>query len=76
MERHDFYCSVIPLNCTVQVLYFFIAVSSLEDYAKTSESITFIRTRERERKYTVNVQCSLQYTLLLLYSMLVMFYCT
>ena len=33
-EKHDFYCSVIPWNCTwyctVQVLYFFIAVSSLE----------------------------------------------
>ena len=34
-EKHDFYCSVIPWNCTwyctVQVLYFFIAVSSFED---------------------------------------------
>ena len=34
MEKHDFYCSVIPLNCTwyctVQVLYFLIAVLSLE----------------------------------------------
>jgi len=29
----------------------------------------------RERKYTVNVQCSVQYTLLLLYLMLVMSYC-
>jgi len=32
-----------------------------------SESLTFKRTRERERKYTLNVQCSVQYTLLLLY---------
>jgi hypothetical protein len=44
-----------------------------------SESLTFIHTREggevegegvrereRDRKYTVNVQCSVQYTLLLL----------
>ena len=31
--------------------------------------------RERERKYTVNVHCSVQYTLLLLYSMLVVSYC-
>jgi len=31
--------------------------------------------RERERKYTANVQCSIQYTLLLLYLMLVMSYC-
>ena len=30
----------------------------------------------RERKYTVNVQCSVQYTLLLFYFMLVMSYCT
>jgi len=29
-EKHDFYCSIIPRNCTVQVLYFFIALSSLE----------------------------------------------
>jgi hypothetical protein len=34
-------------------------------HAKMSESITFIRTRDR--KYTVNVQCSVEYTLLLLY---------
>ena len=50
MEKHDFYCSVIPENCTryckVEVLYFFIAHSSIEDYAKTSEALTFIRTRE------------------------------
>jgi hypothetical protein len=38
-------------------------------HAKTSESLTFIRTRER--KYNVNVQCSVQYTSLLLYLMLV-----
>jgi len=35
MEKHDFYCSVIPWNCiwycTVQVLYFFIVLLSLED---------------------------------------------
>jgi hypothetical protein len=29
----------------------------------------------QERKYTVSVQCSVQYTLLLLYLMLVMSYC-
>ena len=37
-----------------------------------SESLTFIHTRER--KYTANVQCNVQYTLLLLYLMLVMSY--
>ena len=35
MKKRDFYCSVIPWNCalycTVQVLYFFIALLSLED---------------------------------------------
>ena len=30
-----------------------------------SEFLTFISTRERERKYTANVQYSVQYTLLL-----------
>jgi hypothetical protein len=38
-----------------------LCLSSLKDYAKTSESLTFISMRER--KYTVNVQCSVQYTL-------------
>ena len=32
----------------LQVPYFFIALSSLEDYAEMSESLTFIRTSERE----------------------------
>jgi hypothetical protein len=50
MEKHDLCRSVIPSNCTwyyctAQVLYFFIALSSLEDYAKMSESLTFRRTR-------------------------------
>jgi len=35
MEKHNFYCSVIHWNCTwyctVQVLYFLIALSSLND---------------------------------------------
>jgi len=55
---------------------FFIVLSSLEGWVKTSKSLTFICTRERERvKYTVNAQCSVQYTLLLLNLMLVMSYC-
>jgi hypothetical protein len=37
--------------------------------------IPYFHTYEREGKYTVNVQCSVQYTLLLLYLMLVMSYC-
>jgi hypothetical protein len=44
-------------------------------HAKRSESLTFLSTREREgeregeereRNYTLNVQCSVQYTLLIL----------
>jgi hypothetical protein len=45
----------------------------------TLKSLIFIHTRERERErekmYTANVQSSVQYTLLLLYLMLVMSYC-
>jgi len=37
--------------------------------------LSYVPERERERKYTVNVQCSVHYTLLLLYLMLVMSYC-
>ena len=40
--------------------------------AKTSETLTFIRTKDRE---STLVQCSVQYTLLLRYLMLVMSYC-
>ena len=43
-----------------------------------SESLTFIRDREREgveREYIVNVQCSVECILLSLYLMLVMSYC-
>ena len=42
--------SLETVHDTVQYKYciFFIALSSLEDYAKTSESLTFIRTRERQ----------------------------
>ena len=36
--------------------------------------IPYFHTYGRERKYTANVQCSVQYTLLLLYLMLVMSY--
>jgi hypothetical protein len=42
-------------------------------HAKASESYPYVC--EREREYTVNIQCSVQYTLLLLYLMLVMAYC-
>jgi len=65
--------SIKTVHGTVKYRYcFFTAQSSLEDWAKMSESLTFI---VRERKYTVNVQCSVQYALLLLYLMLIMSYC-
>jgi len=37
--------------------------------------IPYFHTYDRERKYTVNIQRSVQYTLLLLYLMLVISYC-
>ena len=59
----------------MQVLYFFLALSSLDDRLKRQNPLlSYIRERERERKNTVNVQCSVQYTLLLLHLMLVMSY--
>jgi len=36
--------------------------------------LSYVLQRKRERKYTVNVQCSVQYTLLLLNLILVMSY--
>ena len=37
--------------------------------------LSCVREREREREYTVNVQCNVQYNLLLFYLMLVLSYC-
>jgi len=64
--------------------------SSIREVMKNKENISLLyrllrirptrqnpllsHVRERERKYTANVQCSEQYTLLLLYSRLVMPY--
>jgi hypothetical protein len=48
----------------------FIALSSLGDYAR----IRYFHIYERERKYIVSVQCSVQYTLLLLHLMLIKSY--
>ena len=36
--------------------------------------LSYVREREGEREYTVNVHCSVQYTSLLLYLMLVISY--
>ena len=65
--------------------------SSIREVMKNKEKISFLYrllrfrikhqnplhscVREKEREYTVNVQRSVQYTLLLLYLMLVMSYC-
>jgi hypothetical protein len=63
--------------------------SSIREVMKNKENISLLfrllmmglkrqdpfHTYDRERKYTVNVQRSVQYTLLLLYLMLVMSYC-
>jgi hypothetical protein len=61
---------IVFSTCTV----FLIAVSSLEDWAKKSESLSFLRTRERKSKYAVNVQCTVQYTLLTFYLILIPLY--
>jgi predicted transporter len=59
--------------CPVLIFLCPLCLSSLDDHAKMSEFLTFIHTREG--KYIVHVQCSVQYTLLLLDLMLVMSYC-
>jgi hypothetical protein len=55
---------------TVLGLSFFVPVPTLK---RQNPLLSYVRGRER--KYTVNVQCSVQYTLLLLYLMSVMSYC-
>ena len=76
MEKHDFYYSVIPWNCTwyctVQVLYFSLLYRLLRIRLRCQNPLL---SHIQHRKYTVNVQCSVQYTLLLHYLMLVMSYC-
>ena len=79
MEKHDFYCSVISWNCawycTVQVLYFSLLCRLLRTRLKRQNPLlSYLQERERERKYTVNVKCSVQYTLLLCLR-LVLSYC-
>ena len=51
LEKHDFYCLCSALMKELD----FIVLSS------------YVQERGREKKYTVNVQCSVQYTLILLY---------
>jgi len=62
------------LYSRVGVMYFFIALCLLKiRLQRQNPLLSYVR--ERERKYTVNVQCSVQYILLLVYLMLVMSYC-
>ena len=84
MEEHDFFYSVIPWNCT-----WYCTVHDTVQYRYRILSLLYCLLRirlkhpnpllscvqERERNYTVNVQCSVQYTLLLPYLMLVMSVC-
>jgi hypothetical protein len=58
-------------KCPVLDLYSFVPVPKLK---RQNPLLSYV-LRERERKYTVNVQCSVQYTVVLLYLMLVMSYC-
>ena len=54
--------------CIFSLLYLFLRV-------RLKVRIPYFHTYDRERKYTVKVQRSVQYTLLLLYLMLAMSYC-
>jgi hypothetical protein len=61
---------------TVQYSYcIFLLLNRLLRIRLKRQNPLLSSVREIERKYTVNVQCSVQYTLLLLYLMLVMSYC-
>jgi len=63
----------------------FIVLSSLETVHHTVQysycifsllnRLLRIRLKHQKRKYTANVQCNVQYILLLLYLMLLMSYC-
>ena len=57
---------------TGNVLYYFCIVSWVLGW---NIRILYFHTYERERNYAVNVQCSIQYILLLLHWMLVMSSC-
>ena len=73
-EKHDFYCSLIPLNCTlystVQYRYCIFSLFCHLSRIKLKVRILYFHTYERQK-----VQCSVQYTLLLLYLMLGVSYC-
>jgi len=55
--------------CIYSLLYRLLRIK----LKRQNSLLSYARERERERKYTVNVQCSVQYTLLLQCLMLVMF---
>ena len=77
MEKHDFYCSFIleTVYDTIQYMYcIFSLLYRLLRIRLTHQNPLLSYIRDRERKYTVNLQCSVRYTLLLLYLMLVMSY--
>ena len=57
--------------CIFSLLYRLLRIKLI----RQNPLLSYVLERERERKYTVNVQCSVQYALLLLYFMLVMSYC-
>ena len=68
--------SLENVHDTVQYRYcIFSLLYHLLSIRLKSQNPLLSYVRETERKYTANVQCSVQYTLLLLYLMLVMSYC-
>jgi hypothetical protein len=62
------YCIFSLVNCLLKIRL--KRRNTLLSYVRETE-----RERERERKYTANVHCIVQCTLLLLYLMLIMSYC-
>jgi len=76
MEKRDFVLSSLEtVHDSVQHRYCILSLLNHVLRIKLKRQNPLLSyVRERERKYTVNVQCSVQYTLLLLYLMLITSY--
>jgi len=65
---HD---TVLNRYCIFSLLYRLLMIG----IKRQNPLLSHVQARERVRMYAVNVQCSVQYTLLLLYLMLVISCC-
>ena len=81
MEKHIFFFVLSSLETVHYIAQFRYCIFSLLyrllriRLKRQNPLLSYAREKERERNYTVNVQCSVQYTLLLLCLMVVMSYC-